>query len=248
MFPLTHVRFCQMLLGDTDSKSILGAVFPDIVITGCLSYNETHFPGWELFDYILQEHPEEAGLAKSIVTHTVFPEGLDYYGDENYNNGYKGYCFQRGALIVDKVIAACNIPEEYGLWKAHNFIEMGIELQSIECQPVLVKMLKDAFEDHKAICAISNVLSGYYSVDSKVLQNSFKGFFKFIELNDINSNSLAEKYNLQMRAKHGISIDVMKCTGIIEEARNIINNDINMFLDDCMVRVKMMLERRAAYE
>ncbi len=247
MFPMTHVWFCRQVLGSLSNKEILGAVFPDIVITKCLAHEETHKPGWGLYDYIKQRYPENAKTAMAIATHTVFPEGLDYYGDENYGKGTKGYCFQKGELIVDKVVK-CRIPEEFGLWKAHNFIEMSIELEILKRVPELRTQLHEAFNDEGSIGELSEMLGGYMSINPSQLAESFKAFYGFIEIKDINSTSLAEKYNQQMLSKHGISIDIVASAALIEGSRQLIAEDIMQFMQICEARVKDMLERRGVSE
>ncbi len=242
MFPLTHIWFSEKVLGYANKLTILAAVFPDIVITKCLSYEQTHNAGWGLFDNIKKEHPDLMDFARSMVTHTVNPKGLDYYGDEVYQSGYKGYCFQKAVSIEKEVIDACYIPQEYGLWKAHNFIEMGIELNIVANHPKLPQKLHDSFCDKNLIREISKVLSKHYNISEAVLVKGFDRFSDFIEIINVNSSTLAAKYFIQMHEKHGIDIDTLKCTEIIEKARQIANKDFDSFIDFCIKMVEPIIK------
>jgi hypothetical protein len=239
MFPITHIGFAEKVMNFRNSSVILGAVYPDIVITGCLDYKQTHYCGFELYDYLKGYCPD---FAQAMITHTVKPMGLDYYGDESYKEGYKGYCFQKAQLIVDRVIDACNIPESFGLWKAHNFVEMGIELNTIESQPYLVEELHKAFLDKAAIEQIARPIEHYYGLMNNEIAKSFYKLSHYIELDRSNCHTMAEKYNLQMQSKHHISIDVNKAEEIIESCRSIVRNDIEEFIQSCSIEVKRMIE------
>lgn len=238
MFPITHVWFAEKTLGFRDNSLILGAIFPDIVITGCLDYKQTHY-SFELYDYLVGSC---STFARAMITHTVSPKGLDYYGDECYKSGYKGYCFQKGHLIVNQVIDACNIPESFGLWKAHNFIEMGVELNIMDSNPDLNDALHKAFLDSSAIKRVAEPIETYYGLRKNKIIESFKRFSQYIELDKSDCHTMAAKYNLQMQSKHNIRIDVDKAAIIIEGCRGLIKADFDEFIQYCGSEIKNMLE------
>lgn len=239
MFPITHIWFAEKLLKTRDSGLILGAVFPDIVITGCLDYKQTHYCGWPLYEYLKKEAPS---FAKGMITHTIAPRGLDYYGDESYGQGYKGYCFQKGQQIVDAVVKACHLPQEFGLWKAHNFIEMGIELNLLQESPGLAEALHGAFCDEAALQQAGELLESYFDLKKYCINESFKRFSEYIELENSNSYKLAAKYDMQMRAKHGISIDIPRAAEIIEDSRSLVQEDFPPFIEACSSLVLDLFE------
>jgi hypothetical protein len=142
--------------------TVLGSIFPDTVIKCCLTYDQTHNIGWGLYDYFSEYAEEYLDFAKAMVTHTVTPKGLDFYGDEEYGSGYKGYCFQKAAAIEKEVIEACNIPDKFGLWKAHNFIEMGIEMNITYTEKELVNIFHKGLADTKLINQLSSHIDKYF--------------------------------------------------------------------------------------
>ncbi|MDD2481676.1 MAG: hypothetical protein WCY24_03215 [Lutispora sp.] len=243
MFPFTHIWFSEKVLGYSNNMTVLGSIFPDAFVSNKLSYEATHKTGWDIFHYFCQEKPELTDFIKSGVTHMVHPEGLDFYGDEAYN-GAEGYCFQKAADIVEEVIDACNIPKEFGLWKAHNFIEMAVELNILNKNHRLLEQLDYSLKDSILINQIRFSLERFYGVEPGSLKNGFKRFESFVFRDNINSHILSINYDHHMKNKHGINIDIDKASKIIDDAKLIIGKDFNNFIGITVENVKEMLQRR----
>lgn len=242
MFPITHIWFSRRILGFINNKTVLGSVFPDTVIKCSLTYDQTHNAGWGLYRYFKEQAEEHLDFAQAMVTHTVNPNGLDFYGDEEYGIGYKGYCFQKAAAIEREVIDACNIPERFGLWKAHNFIEMGIEMNIADSENELINAFHRGLTDSSMIRELSCHIDNYYGLKGQSVADCFRRFTNFMELNELSSLALAKRYDVQMQAKHGIKIDITKCSEIIEESRSIVQEDFDSFIDFCTDKVRTMLK------
>lgn len=242
MFPITHIWFSEKVLGVRNSLSVLGAVFPDIAIAKCLNRDQTHNCTWRLYDYLVKECSGCEDFARALVTHTVDPRGLDYYGDESFGTGNKGYCFQKAEAITVEVIEACNIPQEFGLWKAHNFIEMGIEANIAAADRTLTGSLYDALNDMRAIKKLAGCLESYYSLEKDALVAGIGYFSDFIVLEETNSHTLACKYDIQMQAKHGISINIEAASRIIDKCRLLVEADYDIFIEYCTEKISGMIE------
>jgi len=242
MFPITHIWFSRRVLGYVNNMTVLGSIFPDIVIKCCLTRDQTHNIGWGLYEYMRSNSEEYLDFARAMVTHTVNPKGLDFYGDEEYSDGYKGYCFQKAAEIEYEVIAACNIPEKFGLWKAHNFIEMGIEMNIEDSEKGLTDMFTKALSDSLLVRELSLRLDKYFKLQGGSVADCFSKFTDFMELKELNSFALASRYNTQMQVKHGININILKSSEIIEKSRTIVRDDFDSFIDYCTEKVVNMLK------
>lgn len=242
MFPITHIWFSRRVLGYANNMTVLGSVFPDTVINCSLTYDQTHNIGWGLYEYFRNQSEEHLDFARAMVTHTVNPNGLDFYGDEEYGLGYKGYCFQKAVEIEKEVIQACNIPDKFGLWKAHNFIEMGIEMNIASSENELMDLFHKGLTDSRLIHEISSQIDRYYHLEGKSVADCFKRFTEIMELNGLSSLALANRYDIQMKVKHGIQIDIEKCSEIIDKSRLIVQKDFDSFIDCCTARVKTMLK------
>lgn len=246
MFPITHIWFSKKVLGYINNMTVLGSVFPDTVIKCCLTHDQTHNIGWGLNKYIKERREEYLDFTKALVTHTVNPKGLDFYGDEEYGTGYKGYCFQKAVEIEREVIEACNIPEKFGLWKAHNFIEMGIEMNIVSSNRELMDAFHMGLTDYCLEKELSSLLDEYYGLKDRSVSGCFSKFSGLIELKDISSLAFAGRYNTQMQTKHGICINISKSSEIIEKSRSIVQNDFEDFIDYCTEKVESMLKEEHA--
>lgn len=242
MFPITHIWFSKRVLGYINNMTVLGSVFPDTVIKCCLSYDQTHNIGWGLHEYLRNYSEEYLDFARAMATHTVNPKGLDFYGDEEYGDGYKGYCFQKAVEIEKEVIEACNIPNKFGLWKAHNFIEMGIEMNIVDSEKGLADIFNKGLSDGLMVQELSSKLDKYFRLQGGSVADCFSKFTNFMELEDISSFALANRYNAQMQVKHGININILKCSDIIEKSRTIVQDDFDSFIDYCTEKVVIMLK------
>lgn len=243
MFPITHIWFSDKVLGYTNHLTVLGAIFPDACVCKYLSYDITHKSNWDIFDYIFEEEIELSDFAKAMVTHTVFPKGLDYYCDGLFMSS-KGYCFKKAALIVDDVIDACNLPEEYGLWKAHNFIEMAVELEVATSNRWINRAFREALYDDCLVSSLESFIEFYFNLTPGSMKGSFKRFESFAAIKENSSYQLALQYELNMQKRHGININVEKSSNIIESCRDIIKEDFTDFINTTEDRVKRMLHDR----
>lgn len=242
MFPITHIYFSNRILGKLNSMIALGAVFPDITISGLLSYDKTHREGLGFYHHFKLFHQEYMDFANSMITHTVDPKGLDYYGDEQYLEGYKGYCFQKGKLIENETIEICNIPNEYSLWKAHNIMEMAVELIVYEGNKEYGELLSNSLRDKDILKCICSASEDYYKIDKGVLCKSIEKFSSFVELDDLNSLTLAKKYDMQMKSKHGISIQIEKCSRLIDRCCDIVSEDLDSFFNYAFNQVLLSMK------
>ena len=246
MFPITHIWFSKKVLGYMNNMTVLGSVFPDTVIKCCLTHDQTHDIGWGLYKFIKERKEECLDFTKALFTHTVNPKGLDFYGDEEYGTGYKGYCFQKAIEIEREVIEACNIPEEFGLWKAHNFIEMGIEMNIASSNLELLDAFHEGLTDYCLEKELSSLLDEYYGLKDRSVNGCFSRFSGLMELKDLSSLAFASRYDIQMQAKHGININISKSSEIIEKSRSIVQTDFEYFIDYCTEKVESMLKEEHA--
>lgn len=241
MFPITHIWFSRRVLGYINNMTVLGSVFPDAV-KSCLTYDQTHNIGWGLYEYLREYEDQYLDFVRAVFTHTVYPKGLDFYSDEKYRDGYKGYCFQKAAVIEKEVIEACNIPDSFGLWKAHNFIEMGIEMNIVEAETGLIDIFCKGLADIGLVRNLSSRLDSYYRLEEGSMESCLHKFAGLMELKELSSLALAHRYNTQMQAKHGININISKCSYIIEKSRSIVQEDFESFIDFCTEKVDAMLK------
>lgn len=239
MFPYTHICFTKDVLGDLNSELVLGAVFPDTVIAGFLEHGETHRRCAQLHSFLSRVGSFQ-NFAKAAITHGTSPQGLDYFCDEQYQEFPKGFAFEQARPLVDKVVKACNLPEEMGLWKAHNFIEMGCELWMYNNRQDCYGYLNKALDNRDLILALSELLAPFFDLPVGKIAMSFPIYGEYVLLGEVTAPKLAEKFSLQTKKKHGINIDVPAATDVIEEAFAIVDKTLPEFMAHCTTEVNKL--------
>ncbi|MHB1167070.1 MAG: zinc dependent phospholipase C family protein [Carboxydocellales bacterium] len=235
MFPLTHIYFAEKIwklvpeLPYDSSLLALGCTFPDVVVAGFLEHGHTHQQTNRMVEFFKSRAPVQLTFALGVLTHGSAPPGLDYYGDEQYLDYERGYCFEKARPIINDVIACCRIPEELGWWKAHNFIEMAIEIELGERFPGYQKQLYEAYHDRETINSVGSVLGEFFGKPAIQLVNSLTFFTGLIAIETITATELAQKYSLQVKTKHNIGIDEAGVAAIINHARKLIADDFWQF-------------------
>jgi hypothetical protein len=236
MFPQTHVYFASRVLGKLNDAVVLGSIFPDIAIGAGVNRDLSHGSGLEMLEFLSQDQ-RLVDFALANITHGVNPDGLDYYSDELHPPFEKGYCFEKARPLVEDTVYACNIPPEMGWWKAHNIIEMGIELL-ISSSGNYGQIISRSFENHSLISDISEKMGVFYSLDSQPFMARIKKFPDVVDSSKSSCQSLALKYNDQMLDKHNIQVKIPEVGQLILEASEIVKNDFEDFFNSVTKIVK----------
>ncbi|MCG8401957.1 MAG: hypothetical protein MJA84_10195 [Firmicutes bacterium] len=240
MFPQTHVYFAEQVLSRRSDAITLGSIFPDMLVSAGVNHARAHSLGGELLD-MFREDEELADFALGAVTHGISPQGLDYFGDEKYPGCQLGYCFEKGRPLVDQTIDACRLPPVMGLWKAHNIVEMGIEM-IISSRGQYGQALRRAFNNDQLIERLISRLAAYTG-DGGHLRTRIAAFPGYIEVYRATAESLAGKYRIQMFARHRINIDTGKVARLIEIAAGQVENDLADFFHLTQSHVRAELDK-----
>lgn len=246
MFPLTHLYFAEKIWQQVpglpyDATLVaLGSTFPDVVMAGVLEHHQTHRGVERMVDLFQQQAPELLPFALGVLTHASDPKGLDYYGDEKYHTFERGYCFEKAKPLVADVIRYCQIPSQHGLWKAHNFVEMAIELELGELYPDLQKRIFYAYQDESRINQVSGILKGYFQIPLQDVLCSINFFAKIITSEAIDTSELAAKYCVQL-TNQALTIDTCGVETTISQARSLVKNDFEKFEEFVLAKMTRML-------
>lgn len=242
MYPQTHVYFAERVLGKMNDALALGSIFPDMAIGAGLHRDVSHGSGFEILDFLReQEHLMDFALAN--ITHGVNPDGLDYYGDEKNPPYERGYCFEKGRTLVEATVTACNIPREMGWWKAHNIVEMGIEMR-ISAGGDYGRYLYTAFKNDSLVEDICKQLGAFFGRGPLTFIRRVSNFPSYIDLNVSTAESLAAKYDYQMYYKHRIHINVAEVARLIMVAAEMVEDDVEEFFSSVVEKVRKNLPLR----
>lgn len=240
MFPQTHVYFAQSVLNKVNDAITLGSIFPDMVIGAGVPRDISHGKGLEMLAY---PHAGQffQDFSYGNATHGNEPTGLDYFGDEQYPPFSKGYCFEKARPIIASTVKACNIPESMGWWKAHNIVEMGIELR-ISQQAPYGALIHQAFGNSALISEICQYASAFYQCNPQRIRQCIQGFSHFIDVRPCTPLSLAQTYSIQMHRRHQVNIHLVQVATLIEEASQRVTDDLDVFFQTVTNQVKQTLQ------
>ena|GEM_PF-332644 len=240
LYPQTHVYFAGFILGKQGDPVTLGSILPDMLTGGGFDHAEAHSKGAEIFKF-LKRQQSLADFGKAVLTHGFEPKGLDYYGDEKYLDFEKGYCFEKARPFISKTVEYCNIPSGMGWWKAHNIIEMGVELL-IGSAGYYYELIKSAFTNRDLVSDVDEALRCLWKDSDFRLARRVEKFAGFIVLEKPSAESLAEKYGLQMYFKHRVEIDTKKVARLIEKAAESVDGDVHEFFGNAASMVGSNIE------
>lgn len=232
MYPLAHIYFVDRVLGLKGEPAVLGSIFPDAAISNGLEWDKSHSLADMLWNHFQGRDNKMAFFSLGVLSHGIEPRGLDYFSDEKYKDFERGYCYEKSRVFIDEVIASCNVIPEDGWWKAHNFIEMSVELYLFQKYPFLLSILRGALSNSSLIREISKKLEGPLGLSSKLVEESFSLFKEFMLEDDINARGLALRFQKQHYFEDSNdSIDLVKCQEIIERGKISIAGDIDCFFE-----------------
>lgn len=236
MYPQTHVCFAELLAGRHSDQISLGSILPDMLVGGCFNHLEAHSKGAEIYNFLVKNRAL-LDFGQAVMTHGFVPKGLDYYGDEKYLDFEKGYCFEKARPFINKTIEACNIPSEMGWWKAHNIVEMGVELL-VGSAGDYSEQLKSAFTNRALVSEVNEMLYTLWPDKDLNFSRRAERFLNFIEVEKPSVESLAQKYRVQMLIKHQAEIDIKKTAHLIYHAAESVTGDIFQFFQNVIGSVK----------
>lgn len=243
MYPLAHIYFVERVLGLKGDPAVLGSIFPDAAISIGLDWNKSHSLADILWNHFQGRDDKMASFSLGVLSHGIDPRGLDYFSDEKYKDFERGYCYEKARVFVNEVIEACCVMPEDGWWKAHNFIEMSVELYLFQKHPVLLSVLRGALSNDALIREISKKLEIPLGVSNNLVEDSFSLFKDFVAEDDINAGCLASRFQKQQYFEdNNDSIDLDKCQEIIERGKISIAEDIECFFEYAQNKVEMIWE------
>lgn len=220
MFPLMHYHIAKNIVAADPSLVALAAVLPDLCVNMGLERAYGHTVGEAFYRWTRNHCREGKEVALAFCTHGIRPYCLDYYSDEYWPGGERGFCFQCAKLYLPQVIEACAIPEKWGLWKGHNLVEMAFEADIAEKTPILCQEMVAAAQDQEAVAFVSQVFAGFVGIPPEKVAQAIVKIPQIFGIEQGNPSQLAEKYEVQLRLRHQImTADTVKIADLIQQIR-----------------------------
>lgn len=243
MFPLTHLYTAKTVLGYENKQTALGALFPDYGSYLGLGRNLCHEIGLDMYHYAQEKDVSRLDFTLGALTHGTALPGIDYYADEEYHGIRPGFCFQKGEAIVNEVAAACQLPSQMALWKAHNIIEMGFDVVTERRCPQIAKNLITALPvARQSFCG--DFLADYLQLPGESIREMFIVVSGFYSLDGNDINGMAEKFITSLKRRHNIvgcnKEDLIKLIGIAAEIIDPLYDD---FMAETTLKIKAALHK-----
>ncbi len=250
MFPVAHGWLLVRVIEDASPASFLGCVWPDMLFGSPLAHHQTHHSGDALLAYAHRmpegvEREEFIEFVQGVISHGVAPTGFDHFSDEAYGDDAedaKGYAFQRGALFAARAATACGIPEELGLWKAHNIIEMAFERSLFHANTPAAQSLIAACANTDLMQRMAEPLAQFFGVEPTALTECMRRYPEMVELTPTSHEALAQAYAYQTRYRHeSAHPDKSALADLIGEAEALVAPDRDTYLTTCLNGVSVAL-------
>jgi hypothetical protein len=255
VFPIAHCWLLESVVPAPLAAHRLGAVWPDMLLESPITHADSHKRGRDLLDFararVAAGAPgagELAAFAVGVLTHGSEPHGFDWYSDEAYDdpdpNG-RGYAFQRGAPLAAETAAACRLPAEMGLWKAHNIIEMACDQRLYSADRTLAGRFLAALGDGALVERITGHLAAFYGKPADRLAASIGNFATWWAPPESPAVQ-ARIYAHQVVVKHHVANpDVPALAALIERAEALVAPDAAAFQARCVGWVSALLRALA---
>ncbi len=220
MFPIVHHFFNVQLNPQLQPLLVYGGLFPDLASGMGMSRNDAHQMGPDFYQWCLahrEQYPQGPWLARGVICHGSLPGGLDYYADEHWPGGRKGWCFQQGEQWMDQIERATGLPHDLVWWKSHNFVEMGLELVLNHQQPELAPGILAALADEAASAEAAAILQAYTGLKADVITATFAKTPNIFAIDPLNPMELARKQAISFVKRHDVhGSDVPAMADILE--------------------------------
>ena len=205
MGPLSHVYVTTQVCKRATPLLVFGSILPDISWGSKIRLGEKriHYAPREFDKYLKTNYPGMVDLGTGVVLHAD-TRAADFYSDDRAT----GFAFQVAPKLVDQVAdllelysQGVDVPWKYGLtinsnsWLvrskganpkialvfAHNFVEMGVEMNVMKHKPQLLKMYQNNLLQID-VPAMSQVVARYLQIDTRIVKQEMDHFLTLMTI------------------------------------------------------------------
>ncbi|MFV1917585.1 MAG: hypothetical protein ACC618_03865, partial [Patescibacteria group bacterium] len=152
---------------------ILGSILPEIMYYTSnhpFVYEEIHEGGDIVYSYLKKKKLDWADLGLGMLTHSA-KTGADNFNFEE-NLVILGYGGEKVEELREKLTEVLGITYETAKTRAHNILELAVELRIIKENPEFVVEFNTAIADKKTRTEIKKILSDSFEKDLKRVSKS----------------------------------------------------------------------------
>jgi hypothetical protein len=232
MFYNVHAYLAEKFFNSKDSLLIIGSFLPDIAITKIFEWDKG-LHGKEnanqFIKFLQKEEPQFDFLGKGVLAHCI----VDDYSHLEYAGG-TGFAYQNNKKLAALIKRYYKVDDTLALKKAHNFIEIGVDISLLNDYPQIYSEVNEALENTNKL-KISQVLGKYFNMDSQKIHTATKIYFELITKNDLTIKEswiLLWKDLSKMMKLNDIKDEEIQL--LIDEGVNIVKNTYKDYLNFCV--------------
>lgn len=243
MFPLTHLYTAKQVLGYENEQTVLGALFPDFGAFLHIGRNVCHEMGIDMYRFAEENDAGHIDFSLGVLTHGTALPGIDFYADEDYHGIKPGFCFQKGELIAEELMHACNLPANMAVWKAHNVIELAFDVITEKRCPGIGKAALAAIPtDPDDDCAV--FLESYLNYSRREILTMFTEVSTHFSFDGGNIGEIADKFLASLVRRHDIrGGDRLALIRIIGKSVALIEPCYDDFMAETIALIKADLQK-----
>ena len=242
MYPLTHIYAVQKIFNRNNNLLNLGSIFPDMCLVGISDRRTSHTNGIKLLSFIKNNYPELKDFALGYLTHAESPACLDFYCDGQYHEK-DGYAFIQSRPLIENAAIALNITKERAEIRAHNLIEMAIEILLVRKCPDLIEDCENIIEFIKNDQKLNEALGKFFSKTPENIKNAQLKFFNLLEIKNPIPETMAAAFAVSTKIKENVDINQVATANLIEKAMYIIKDEYEDFMDKSIEKIKQESEK-----
>ena len=215
MFPLIHFYINKQLVSKPSPLLVLGGMWPDMSAACGMDRNFSHQMGPNFLTFCREKHPQAADLALGILFHGSTPMGVDFYADEWWEHGCKGWCFQKAVPYISAVAEVTGLPDDFLWWKSHNLVEIALELLTNEIHPEISTELVSLIANAEEQLTAARILNEYHTLDMEKTLQILANIKNLFIIENVSAETLAKNQMEGMKRRFGLDVNQTELEKII---------------------------------
>lgn len=230
MFPYTHLYCSKRIVKETGNLFLYGSIFPDIPMTGIVSWDNFKERTVEFSDFLKEKYPKLHDIGEGLLYHEE-PRGID-----RFVHGDAGYAYVKGRKILASVEQ--HFPER-SLTVAHGFIEYAVEMLVVSGNKELPHEMKEVIRAASSIQEdLDHAFSEFFALNSGAVHSAITEFNSTVLEEDAGNEKKARYFYMQLTNKMRKTTVSEKIIGelldkAVAEVKDNYQSTLELFIERC---------------
>lgn len=228
---------------------ILGSLLPEIMYytkKHPFAFEEIHEGGLRLYQFLLEQKPEWKDLGLGMASHSIRTGADKFNFDENLAMiGYEGVQIEK---LRKRLMEVLRINYKTAKTRAHNILELAVELTIIRKNPGFIKEFKAAMADLDTRKQIETILAECFNKPNDEVNKSVNELFDKAKPEYFNnSEGLAQLWSKLSRALPDPKPDVNKLSMLLKQLSSDFKGKDEIFLQKSIEYTSKNLKKISGY-